>query len=440
MSSKNSSQFLSNDNLSVLFEVITDEYKNYILDKNAFNIAFNEMVQMFYYNQIKSGTQTIHDIVNMNKKFISFISLRLEQKFKIQKQQKKHDNNNNNNNNNSNNTNIQGFNKNTNINANTDIQLNNVEIQHVTSEDIKNERLEKFDKELSLKQNEFKNAFNSNVPETPNFTSPVDGPISEIDVLTKQKLAERENEIQSIYNTNTNTNTNTINSSIKKENDFEIKESNDWLQYFSSPIEKKETNISTIMKSIKIKEEIPKQNVLKEEIMLQQQQQNRGIEYNGIPKKNISWSDEKGLREDSNFIKIKILNDSPQQSQPNQNKSNIFSKLKKIEGGGGDQNGFDVLTPTQVKVVASVSDSTINGSETIFRLENKVDKLTSEINKCYDVITLLFNTIMSSSNATSNNATSNNATSNNAPMNTVNEIVTTIETNDTVAKISQSES
>ena len=88
MTSKNSSQFLSNDNLSVLFEVITDEYKNYILDKNAFNIAFNEIVQMFYYNQIKSGNQTIHDIITMNKNFISFISIRLEKKFNIQKQVK----------------------------------------------------------------------------------------------------------------------------------------------------------------------------------------------------------------------------------------------------------------------------------------------------------------------------------------------------------------
>jgi hypothetical protein len=430
MSSKNTSQFLSNENLSVLFEVIVDEYKNYILDKNAFNIAFNEMVQMFYYNQIKSGTQTIHDIVNMNKKFISFISLRLEQKFKIQKQQKKYDNNNINNNN-SNNTNIQGFNKNTNINTNTDIQLNNVEIQHVTSEDIKNERLEKFDKELSLKQNEFKNAFNSNVPEMPNFTSPLDKPISEIDVLTKQKLEERENEIQSIYNNNNNNNSvKGVIKNDKKEYDFEIKESNDWLQYFSSPIEKKETNISTIMKSIKIKEEIPKQNVVKEEIMLQQQ--NRGIEYNGIPKKNISWSDEKGLREDRNFIKIKILDDSPEQSQTNENKSNIFSKLKKIEGG--DQNEIDVLTPLPAKVLASISPSELDkvDSEKIIRLENKIDKLATEINKCYDVITLLFNTIMSSSNNATNNAT------NNAPMNTVNDIVTTIETNNTVVKISES--
>ena len=394
MTSKNSSQFLSNENLSVLFEVIVDEYKNYILDKNAFNIAFNEMVQMFYYNQIKSGSQTIHDIVNMNKKFISFISLRLEQKFKIQKQQRNHGN----------------------TNTNTNIKSINVQVQPVTSEDIKNERLEKFDKELMMKQNEFKNAFNNNVPETPNFTSPVDGPISEIDVLTKQKLAERESEIQSIYNTN-NTNNNTINSGIKKDNDFKIKDSNEWLQYFSSPIEKKESNISTIMKSIKIKEEIPKQSVVKEEIVLQQ---NRNNESNAIPKKNISWSDEKGLREDSNFIKIKILDDSPQhsQSQPNDNKSNIFSKLKKIEGGGDNENEFDVLIPTPAKLVPSISEIDKVDSEKIARLESKIDKLATEINKCYDVITLLFNTFMSSSNA---NTTPN---------------VTMV--NDTIAKTSES--
>lgn len=88
MTSKNSSQFLSKENLSVLFEVIVDEYKNYILDKNAFNIAFNEMVQMFYYNQIKSGNQTIYDIVGMNKQFISFISLRLEQNSKFKNNKK----------------------------------------------------------------------------------------------------------------------------------------------------------------------------------------------------------------------------------------------------------------------------------------------------------------------------------------------------------------
>ena len=387
MTSKNNSQFLSNENLSVLFEVIVDEYKNYILDKNAFNIAFNEMVQMFYYNQIKSGSQIIHDIVMMNKNFISFISLRLEKKFNIQRQQRNTGSNNSYNDGNNNNRNNSVITKN-----NNNTKSNNTPIQPVTSEDIKNERLEKFDKELSIKQNEFKNAFNNNIPETPNFTSPLDEPISEIDVLTKKKLAERENEIQSIYTNNNNNSLTGVIKNDKKEHDFEMKESNDWLQYFSSPIEKKETNISAIMKSIKIKEEIPKQVVVKEEIVLQQNRETRDTSF---PKKNISWSDEKRLREDSNFIKIKILEDP--QPDSTDNKNNIFSKLKKIEGRGGDQNGFDVLTPTPATVIPSISDSVINNSEIITRLESKIDKLTSEVNKCYDVITLLFNTIMSSS-------------------------------------------
>jgi hypothetical protein len=411
MASKNNPQFLSNENLSVLFEVIVDEYKNYILDKNSFNIAFNEMVQMFYYNQIKSGTQIIYDIVMMNKKFISFISLRLEQKFNIQRQQRNQVTNNNYNDGNNNNNRInQVITKNTN-----NIKSNNLHVQPVTSEDIKNERLEKFDKELSIKQNEFKNAFNNNIPETPNFTSPLDEPISEIDVLTKKKLAERENEIQSIYNN--------INNDIKndkKEHQFEIKESNDWLQYFSSPIEKKETNISAIMKSIKIKEEIPKQVVVNEEIVLQQNRDSRDNVSNSFPKKNISWSDEKRLREDSNFIKIKILDDH---SPPTNTNNNIFSKFKKIEGSG--QNEMDVLTPMPAKVIASASEPLKYDSDMIVRMESKIDKLTSDINKCYDVITLLFNTVMSSTNNAISNATSiqtTNSATNSATSNSTNDI------------------
>ena len=394
MTTPNNSLFLSKKNLSVLFEVIVDEYKKYISDKNEFNVAFNEMVQMFYYNQIKSGLQYTHDIVTMNKKFISFISSRLEQKFNIQRQQK-HQRNTGLNNSYNDGNNINRNNESV-IKTNNNIKSNNVEVQPVTSQDIKNERLEKFDKELSIKQNEFKNAFNNNIPEMPNFTSPLDEPISEMDILTKQKLAERESEIESIYNN--------INNGIKNDkNDIDITmtESNDWLQYFSSPIEKKETNISAIMKSIKIKEEIPKQVVVNEEIVLQQ---NRENDFKSIPKKNISWSDEKGLREESSFIKIRIL-DNPlyptnTNTNTNNNKNNIFSKLKKIEGS--DQNEMDVLTPIPAKVIDSVSEPLKYDSDVIARMENKIDKLTGDINKCYDVITLLFNTVMSSTNSTTN--------------------------------------
>jgi hypothetical protein len=342
MLAKNNSQFLSKDNLSLLFEVINDEYKNYILDKNAFNIAFKELIQIFYFNQIKSGSEIIHDIVNMNKKFISFVSATLEKKFNIQKQI--------NPNVNSNIKSTMQTNAYSNNQNNSNMTNNKHDELPITSEDIKNKRLEKFDKELSVKQNEFKSAFNNNVPETPNFKSPIDEPLNEIDILTKQKMAEREKEIQTIYNN--------VDSSVrndKGEFDFEIKESNEWLQYFSLPIEKKETNITSIMKSIKIKEEIPKEMHVKEEIVLQ----------DTILKKNISWNDEK---------------------QPS-----IFSKLKTI----------DVLTPEPVKVIPFETipkQSSLYLDETVTRMESKIDKLTSEINKCYDVITLLFNTIMSSNN------------------------------------------
>lgn len=73
--------------------------------------------------------------------------------------------------------------------------------------------------------------------------------------------------------------------------------------------------------------------------------------------------------------------------------------MKKIEGGGDNETEFDVLTPTPAKLVPSISEIDKVDSEKIARLESKIDKLATEFNKCYDVITLLFNTIMSSSNA-----------------------------------------
>jgi len=160
------------------------------------------------------------------------------------------------------------------------------------------------------------------------------------------------------------------------------------------------------MKSIKIKEEIPKEDYVKEEIVLQHNRYNDSS--NTIPKKNISWSDEKGLIQDANYIKIKILED--------QTENNIFSKLKKIERD--DQSEIDVLTPA--KLISSGSVST----ETITRMESKIDKLSSEINKCYDVITLLFNTIMSSNNISLSSGL--NPQPNNMTINTDNESNTTI--------------
>ena len=82
--------------------------------------------------------------------------------------------------------------------------------------------------------------------------------------------------------------------------------------------------------------------------------------------------------------------------------------MKKIEGS--DQNEMDVLTPMPVKVINSGTEPLKYDSDTITRMENKIDKLTNDINKCYDVITLLFNTVMSSTNSATSIQTTNNST------------------------------
>ena len=357
MSNNSYAQFLSRENLSVLFDVITDEYKSLILDKNKFNIAFNEMVQVFYYNQIKSGPQNVYDIVNMNKKFIIYMSDGLEKKY--------------------------------NINKRNNVVKNNMVSTPITNEDIKNERLDKFDKELNLKQNEFKSAFNQPIPDTPNFKSPLDKPIIKMDILTQQKLEERENEIQSIYNTIQN-NKNDIKKQ-KKEEDFELNESNNWLQYFSTPSEKKESAISNIMRSIKIKEEIPKSSIIKEESI--ELQQNT---YMPNVKKNISWSDELHTNENIEIIideNDDMIDNKESKTENSLFTNNILTKLKKINN---DNISEEVLPIESSLILTNTTTSNLDGSESIKRLENKIDKLTNDLNKCYDVITLLFNNLMSS--------------------------------------------
>jgi hypothetical protein len=305
MSTNNYSQFLTRDNLSLLLEVIVDEYKDYIVDINNFNVTFNQMVQYYYYNEIKNGSQSINDTIVMNKKFILFVSDELKKNFK------------------------NNFIKTNNI-PNNNIAKNN--IIPITNEDIKNDRLNKFDQELNLKQTEFKNAFTQPIPETPNFKSQIDKPLSEIDILTKKMLEERENDIKFIYSNND---------------------------------KKQPANSNSIMKTIQIKEELPKNIIIKEESLDSPNNLNNNI------KKNISWSDELIINENS------------------QTPNNIFMKLKKINNDNVFEEELHSLTNNK-------NNSFPNELDTIKRLENKIDKLTNDLNKCYDVVTLLFNTLMAS--------------------------------------------
>jgi len=78
--------------------------------------------------------------------------------------------------------------------------------QQITYEDIHNERISKFEKELNKKQQEFTTAMALPVPPTPNFNDNRDEPISEIELEIKKIQEQRKYDIEMISKSYSETN------------------------------------------------------------------------------------------------------------------------------------------------------------------------------------------------------------------------------------------
>jgi len=78
--------------------------------------------------------------------------------------------------------------------------------QSITFEDIHNDRMNFFEKELTKKQEEFTNAMTLPVPPVPNFSDNLDQPMSEIELEIKRIQEQRNYDIEMINNTNKNSN------------------------------------------------------------------------------------------------------------------------------------------------------------------------------------------------------------------------------------------
>jgi hypothetical protein len=145
--------------------------------------------------------------------------------------------------------------------------------QSITFEDIHNDRMNFFEKELTKKQEEFTNAMTLPVPPVPNFSDNLDEPMSEIELEIKRIQEQRNYDIEMINNTNKSSN---------------VSSDANWLQ-------PQETSIKN-EKLIKIN------NVTR---------QNNGNNNN----KHITWEDEQPTQQEPQYGEEEI---------------NIFGKLKKI--------------------------------------------------------------------------------------------------------------
>ena len=183
----NLQQFVQNENIEMLWDVISDEdIFKYLSQNIQYNIQqlFINNVKSFYENEIKT-TNTLKDL---NKKYILLILNYIKTTYPYKPTKIKiHDE------------------------ETTQKPMNpNSQNEFITFEELQNDRQNKFDKEYNKKQQEFENSMTIQKPPVPEFSDKdSDGPIKEMDKIIEQMQKQRNYEVEEFnrtYNSSEQTN------------------------------------------------------------------------------------------------------------------------------------------------------------------------------------------------------------------------------------------
>jgi len=187
--------FISNENIEILWDVILDE--RIIQTNNVFELSQTKKYfvnQLLLFNDREKNTSPKKDLITMNKTFISSIiqtfanaitnevvDSQKERKIqfheKEQRQEEKQEQT-----------------------ANYFEKSNDENTDLWTNEAFRKEKRNKFDMELAEKQKEFEFSISRPIPEIPNFSDNVkEKPISEMEKMIAQTIAERNNDMENIY-------------------------------------------------------------------------------------------------------------------------------------------------------------------------------------------------------------------------------------------------
>lgn len=249
--------------------------------------------------------------------------------------------------------------------ANTQVNQNlkKIKIHHdettqppITYEDIQNQRLSRFEKELNKKQEEFSNAISLPTPPLPDFSDKLDEPISAIELEIKKIQEQRNYDIELInksYNINNMNNTNNDN----------------WL-----------TSQETSIKNEKLAFSF-KQNTANNANNNANNSSNTNFISN---EKHITWSNENKFYESPQQFEIMEDNETLNQEK------NIFSKLKKVN-----------------TTHANLDETTSSLQNQLDVVKNELFSLNSKLNIILDKISKISN-ISDSNNITNNDVINKN--------------------------------
>ena len=256
--------FLTKTNISTIWDVISDEEIFKYLPRNTqskISEVFTSNLKGFYENEIQKST----NLINMNKKYIVLMLGFIKNNYPQQPSK---------------------------ITILEEISPTNQK-SLITYEEIQNDRKSQFEKELSVRQEEFTNAMTLKPPPVPEFTDKFeDAPITEMEKMIKEMTAQRNYDVEQI-------NSSFFASQTSNENWLKSQETSIKNEKFQNePVDaKSSTNVGAKLKYLKI--------------------DNQEVSLNGLDtKKNVTWSEN-------------ITNEI--EKNDNLNEQYIFSKLKRIE-------------------------------------------------------------------------------------------------------------
>jgi hypothetical protein len=179
-------QFMQKDNVTMLWEVISDEEMFKFLPRDSqgkiYQLFLNNVQGFFDSEKIKTNS-----LVDMNKKYILLILNHIKKNY---------------------------------LNQPSKITIHNDPVKElITYEEIQNERKTKFERDFNKRQEEFEDFMTVKAPPVPEFADKdKDRPIKEMDKILKEMQAQRNYEIEQInrnYNNNNNNDTTQIDNWLK---------------------------------------------------------------------------------------------------------------------------------------------------------------------------------------------------------------------------------
>jgi hypothetical protein len=279
----NTKNFLNNENVKVLWDVIIDEDnirgQSREFQENILNL-FRTNLKGFY--DVESQKTT--NLIDMNKKYVLLILNHAKK----------------------------------NVTQNIKPEYRKIKIldelpqkkvnELITYEEIQNDKRSQFDKDLNKRQEEFTNAMLLPVPPVPKFTDNLeDGPIAEIEKAIKELTSQRNYDIEQINRNNTNLNSTTDN----------------WLKPQETSVKAEklipQQNVNTKIKYIKTDNE-----TLENQVISLDKRENVSS-----PKKNVTWDLKpynylnEGKENEVKLTMEEFVND-------NEEDANIFKLLKKV--------------------------------------------------------------------------------------------------------------